>query len=584
MGQSSAKNSGSINTQVIEATDANGLVFLINENNHTAEIINSPKTTNDILVPSYIKYKYQQYKIKNINTGSFKYNNNIKTITFSEDSELSSIGSIAFSWSTLRSITIPPSVIKIGSNIFYGCNNLQSVIFSENSQIRIINKDTFLNSSVEEIYFPSSIEQFEEGWCKGIEKLTKVTISPNNRHFTIIDNSFIVGKTDPNKETFNSLIFSVRNIESAIIPEKIECIRPFSFSNCKKMNSIEFKGNSKLASIGSEAFSYSSLESICIPSSCRKIDDSAFVYCKALKSVTFSESSQIQKFSKYLFSYSSIEELYIPSSLSELEEGWCKGIEKLKKVTISPHNRHFTVIDNSFIAGKSGTLNTLIFSVRNIESAIIPEKIERIGPLTFSNCKKLNSIEFKENSRLVSIGKQAFSWSSITRICLPKSLRKISEHAFSFCTNLRAIEFSENSELELIDESAFSNTSIEAVSIPSNVLRIEESAFSSCQNLRKIELKSNSMLHSIEKYAFAESSLKNISVPSGVRHIAGLAFYNCGCFSCAEFLCSGTFNDSIIANCKNFFLASFPNSKEVSMKIFDLNTISENFSLFICAA
>ena len=32
MGQSSSKNSGSINTQVIEATDANGLVFLINEN------------------------------------------------------------------------------------------------------------------------------------------------------------------------------------------------------------------------------------------------------------------------------------------------------------------------------------------------------------------------------------------------------------------------------------------------------------------------------------------------------------------------------------------------------------------------
>jgi hypothetical protein len=59
---------------------------------------------------------------------SYPYNNAITSVTFSENSQLTSIGSNAFNaCSGLTSVNIPSGVTSIGVSAFYGCSSLTSV-------------------------------------------------------------------------------------------------------------------------------------------------------------------------------------------------------------------------------------------------------------------------------------------------------------------------------------------------------------------------------------------------------------------------------------------------------------------------
>ena len=159
----------------ISFTRLYGINLELGKANFTAKVVKSPTARGNVVIPRSICYGSNEYIITTIDSDSFSDNSRVLSIGFAEDSELTTICANAFS-----------------------------------------------NSSIETLSFPPNLKELEEGWCKGIEKLKKVTISPHNQHFTVVDNSFIAGKSD----TLNTLIFSVRNIESAIIPEKIECIRP----------------------------------------------------------------------------------------------------------------------------------------------------------------------------------------------------------------------------------------------------------------------------------------------------------------------------------------------------------------------
>lgn len=458
MGNINSKNNDLNKQKDLQYIVEDGIVFALNENNLTASVAKTFETNEDIFIKRHIKYNYHNYLIININGGSFKYNNTVRSITFPEDSELFSIGSNAFIWSSLESIQIPPKVTKIGENAFYQCKKLKSVFFSEKSQILSIDKNIFSNSSIESINIPPKIEEFQEGWCKGLEKLKKISISPLNKNFQTIDDKIIIGKTNKEQAQFNRIIFASRDIKNVNIPSNIEKIDSFSFSNCNSIESIEFSEDSRLTKIGSEAFSYSSIEQINIPSTVTEISEGAFIYCHNLKSVFFNENSQMKSIGKYVFANSSLESINIPKNIVEFQEGWCIGLSKLNKISISPLNHNFQYINDHIIIGKlnenENQFKKIIFARRDIKSATIPSHIEQIGPLSFSNCNSIESIQFSSNSNLTSIEKQAFARSSIRFISIPKKCKKVGEHAFSLCKRLRSVKFEDDSKLFLIDESA----------------------------------------------------------------------------------------------------------------------------------
>lgn len=78
--------------QIIEK----GLIFILNENEHTAYVFGNNSSKGDIFIPKSITYKSQEYLITEIADEAFTYDQNIKSIQFPEDSNIQKIGKYSF--------------------------------------------------------------------------------------------------------------------------------------------------------------------------------------------------------------------------------------------------------------------------------------------------------------------------------------------------------------------------------------------------------------------------------------------------------------------------------------------------------
>lgn len=69
---------------------------------------------------------------------SFYYCKQLQTVLFPLNSELSTIDSNAFYFTSIRELTIPLNVKIIKNNAFEGCKHLQKVNIASNSEISSI--------------------------------------------------------------------------------------------------------------------------------------------------------------------------------------------------------------------------------------------------------------------------------------------------------------------------------------------------------------------------------------------------------------------------------------------------------------
>lgn len=398
----------------------NALSFQINAENYTACIVKSKNAQGNIFIPTSIYHDSHKYVITSISSNSFE--NNVK---------------------------------------------IKSIIFSKNSELRKIENDAFNGSSLEILSIPSTVEELQEGWCRGTSKLTKIIISEDNPYLKYADSEqkIILSKTKSDKKDdkteFDNIIFANRDIREVTIQSYIKHIKPFSFEECEQLTKINFLNDSCLETIEKDSFAYSSLENIIIPSSVRQIGEGAFSWCQTLETVEFSEDSNLVSigngaFSKsslkyisipsslqrigdgsfawcqflqtlkfpensellsignYAFYGSSIEVISIPSKVEELKDDWCRHTPLLTRVLISSNNKLFLCYEDKMIFGKSDknseVYDVLLFVFRNVTTVKVPSFITRIGSYAFSGCQNLRTIEFDENSNLVSIRKGAFKF------------------------------------------------------------------------------------------------------------------------------------------------------------------------------
>lgn len=80
-----------------------------------------------------------------------------------------------------------------------------------------------------------------------------------------------------------------------------------------------------------------------------------------------------------------------------------------------------------------------------ISSVTLPDSVECVGIVAFSDCANLASVSFGEN--LAYIGDQAFRHcSNLTSLSLPNSIDTIFSYAFSECTNLTSVTFGDGND------------------------------------------------------------------------------------------------------------------------------------------
>ena len=128
----------------------------------------------------------------------------------------------------------------------------------------------------------------------------------------------------------------------------------------------------------------------------------------------------------------------------DLKEGWCHYTQNLTKISVSPKNPRYCCIDDEMIVGKTNieqsNYDCLVFCVRNIKHIKLPNFIEHICPSSFCHCNQIKYIEISNESKLQTIGKGAFFYSTIKSISIPSSVTFIGENAFDYCIQIQIIE------------------------------------------------------------------------------------------------------------------------------------------------
>lgn len=617
--------------------EKNGLKFLLNENDFTAQIINSPCAKGDIFIPKSINYESNDYIITSIQKNSFVNNEEIVSINFDENSEIRSIGENAFYHSSIKSISIPPSLEKLEegwcrfalylNDIFlspnnnsykylddnqkivvgksnpnednfdtlvFGCRDIDrlkipstikyisSYAFSEcrikcfeyegDSQLEIIGKGALNLSSVTHFYIPRTVKKLKDGFIfNNHSNSFQFSISSENCFFKYTDDGqFLLGKSDPTKDNYDTLIFAKSQNKSIVIPSSIEYISSFSFISCKSIQKVEFSEDSKLRRIGEKAFQGLLIETITLPSNVEEIKPAAFNFCKNLKEVNFSKNSKITSFCQNCFFCSKITSLTIPDTVTRLEEGWCNNVDSLIHVSLSPLNKHFTFLDEEqkIIVGKlsekSDTFDCIVFSCRDVKRVVIPSSIKYVSSYAFEDCFDLTSVTFSDDSKLEKLGTNSFNCTMIETIRIPSSVTSIGSLCFANCWVLRSIEFLNDSELKSIGNNCFCNTSIEKIIIPQKVEKLYQNTFAKMPKLKEIEIspfnryyyyhhqmlidKTNSEII----YFFDESEV--VQLPSCIEKIKSFTFAHCGILQTINFskesklttICGYTFSQSLI--------------------------------------
>ena len=448
----------------------------------------------------------------------------LKTLVNSE--KIDSIGDYAFSGTQVNAQFAP--LRYVGTNALYG-TAIESVSFADG--IETIPQSAFYECvKLKEVLIPGTVEKIEKNAFSECIGITKVKIGEGTRvlgdycfkgcisaeDFTLPSTITIVGQealdgvplnvdSDEGVQYIGTVAYKYDgSVADVVIREGTTCVASyFSFSYIDKMTSLSLPSTLKgigewafgsynqsctigqlnlpggLEDIGKGAFEgWKQLSSVTIPASVKHLGSRAFMSCSALVRVNMNaEDCQINS-KEYEFRIpfngcTGIEVVTIGEGVKRIPTQCFDGLENLMKVTIS------STVEEIGDASPSNDNWELNF----------------YGG--FSNCTKLKTVEFAENSKLKSIGKGAFQGcDALKEIIIPSSVEIIADYAFEGDYNegsaLEKVTFAEGSKLKEIGDCAFGYcTLLTSIELPEGLTTIGDNSFEDCKALSKIVIPSS---------------------------------------------------------------------------------------------
>ena len=440
--------------------------------------------------------------VRIIDDGALADNENLTSVTFENNSQLTTIGNEAFAGDiNLESITIPEKVTGIGEFAFGACFKLVTVTFDDASALDSIGMMAFemtpwYDNISDEIFILGSI----------LYKVDDSYTGPLN-----ISNGI--------KVICHGAFEGCTNLTAVTIPESVTTIGDDAFWGCSSLTSVTFTGNSQLTTIGYSAFGHSGITSITIPANVTDIGESAFEACLDLTAVTFDGVSHLTHINESLFnSCSSLMEITIPSSVTSIGLYAFYSCELMTTVTFDGESQLNYIGTNAFS------------ECRSLSAIEIPSSVTCIGDFAFSQCDLLETVTFAPNSHLTVIDENAFyECGVLSSITIPAGVTKIGDGAFTDCVNLATVSFADNSQLTNIGACAFLNAAFSSITIPASVDTIGDFAFESCANLTTVTFGEHSPLTYLARGVFYDcEDLETIVIPAAVTGIGENAFHECG--------------------------------------------------------
>ena len=448
-----------------------------------------------------------------------------------EGRKLTSVRSGAFYGASIESVTIPDSVVSIGSGAFENCISLTSVALGNG--VRAIDDYAFHNSGLESVSVPDSVTVLGDSVFRDCGALRLAHIGR--------------GVADIGERIFaNCPLLSIISVdeENPVFHSDGECLIETESKVLRAGCSASvIPSDGSVKSVADEAFTACTFVSVAIPDAVTHIGDGAFAGCGELRSIT------------------------IPHNVNHIGKGVFGRCGMLTSISVAAENAAYQSTGNCLVERASKTLvagcsasvipsdgsvtsigEEAFFGHWALTSAVIPDSVTDIGASAFDGCSALRSLSIGRG--VSNIGESAFAGcSELTSVSVPSGVTSIKPFTFGDCVALTSVELPDS--VTRIEYSAFSGCkSLTAVNIPDGVTAIGEQAFSGCSALTSVTIPYGVTV--IESMTFLGcESLASVVIPANVTEIGFGAFLGC------QSLATLTIPDSVTVIAE-FALASCP--------------------------
>lgn len=355
---------------------------------------------------------------------------------------------------------------------------------------------------IKSVSIPATVTEIEKEAFHFLKNLETVTFRGESQLKTIGDNAFD----------------DCVKLKSVTIPASVTEIGFGAFSGCSSLTAINVEaGNTKYVSDNGILFNIDKTElilypskkvgtSYTVPASVKALETYAFYANPYLNTVTFEQDSCIEDFGSYTFGgCTALKTVTIPKSVKKIGLIPFTGCSSLESINVENGNSKYFSVDGVLMSkDKDGTSIIRYPVAKKTTSYTIPAAVTNIEYGAFLDCSTIVAVDYEKNSQLTTVGREAFeSCSALTSVSFPKSVTEFDVGTFMFCRALKAVSFEEGSQFDAIGAYMFYECeALEKITVPSSVKNIGGYAFGSCSKLTSVTFKKDNSLESISNYAF----------------------------------------------------------------------------------
>ncbi|MDR2516584.1 MAG: leucine-rich repeat domain-containing protein [Spirochaetaceae bacterium] len=338
----------------------------------------------------------------------------------------------------LKTVTLPDSLVSIGSEAFAACPVLETVSFpavTENVYYRAFQNSPLVSFEVRgsgPLASPA-YPAIPAGKLLVRNGVTLVLVSPSlagnitvPAHIAALGEGAFYGHTGITGVTLPDGITAIgrhtfsgcENLAAVTVPPSVTVIGQQAFQGCAALASFTFPPS---VEVGDLAFYGSGLIAVTVPPAAR-LGEQVFKACSRLVNAGI----QTQNFGEHLFADSAVEHVTLPANLAALPGGTfynCDDLLTVNSTTPGTVNlpatlvslggsaftgcRQITAVDMSGLTLVPAIPGAFLSGCNNLETLVLPPTITQIQSTgAFMHCQKLRSVSLPAG--VTTIGVQAF--------------------------------------------------------------------------------------------------------------------------------------------------------------------------------
>ncbi len=362
--------------------------------------------------------------LEHLGAGAFMMADGLTDIIFQPASSLTSIGSDAFTSSSITSVSLNANLEEIGNSAFSYTDNLTGTVVIPAS-VSTLGYSAFYNSEVTNVQF-EDIDNITEFGSRAFD------LTPWANSFT----DFII---------VDGVLLKYIGHDSVVtIPAEVTVINSYAF----EYTGVQSVDLNNVVKVGDLAFLGTSLETIHLPETLKHIGINAF-WTSSLTSVTWDAGFNPDYVHGGAFGF--------PESASFFQSVDAQNLVIFGDYLYSGRFATGNVAVPSNITGMSPG----VFQESAVVSVSLPSGITEIPDYAFIS-SSLSSFTIPES--ITSIGEYAFANTNISQIIIPSTVEVIKQYAFANTSQLTSVVFLDPSSLVRLEGRIFSQSAIIEIS------------------------------------------------------------------------------------------------------------------------